>query len=119
MTTDSHGRGGRPSQKTLQLCAQAADALAFALGDTTDPVLLDLTLVRVEPMPDQRHLLVVVDSPPRHGLVATLEALDRARGFLRTAVAASIHRSKAPRLSFTVEPRFDPDDGFDNDGGAM
>lgn len=104
MTPYSRGRGGRPSPKTLQLCAQAHDALSFALGDTTDPILMDLVLDHVEPMPDDRHLLVVVLDPCDHGTVAALAALDRASGYLRAAVAEIATRRRAPLLSFTVVP---------------
>lgn len=104
MTPFPNGRGGRPSQKALQLCAQVHDALSYALGETNDPVLLDLALDRVEPMPDERHLLVVLQDPCGHGLLAALAAVDRAHGFLRTAVAELVHRRKVPQLSFTIEP---------------
>ena len=100
----SEDRGGRSYQKTRQLCAQVHDALSFALGDTTDPVLLDLVLDRVEPMPDDRHVLVVVHDLGGHGVVAVLEALDRARGFLRAAVGDALTRRRVPQLSFTIEP---------------
>jgi len=80
------------------------DALSFALGDTTDPILLDLVLDRVEPMPDDRHLLVVMQDPCGRGLLAALAALDRAQGFLRAAVAEHVTRKRVPQLSFTVQP---------------
>ena len=99
----SLGPGGRSSQKALQLCAQVHDALAYALGETSDPVLLDLQVAFVEPMSGSQLLVGVIDSHG-HGLVAALAALDRARGYLRTAVAEQIHRGKAPQLSFTLVP---------------
>jgi ribosome-binding factor A len=99
-----HGRGGRPSSKTLQLCAQVHDALSFPFAGADDPVLQDLVLDRVEPMPDERHVLIVVQDPCGHGLVATLAALDRARGFLRAAVAEAVQRRRVPQLSFSVLP---------------
>jgi len=104
MTPFQNGRGGRPPQKTLQLCAQVHDALSYAFGEATDPTLQDLVLDRVEPMPDDRHLLVVMQDPCGHGLLAALTALDRAHGFLRAAVAELVTRRKVPQLSFTVEP---------------
>lgn len=103
-----NGRGGRPSPKTLQLCAQVHDALSYALAGASDPVLQDLVLDSVEPMQGDRHVLVAVLDPCGHGLVATLAALDRARGYLREAVAESIRRRAVPQLSFTVVP---PDGG--------
>ena len=99
-----HDRGGRSYQKARQLCAQVHDALSYALGDSSDPILMDLELDHVEPMDDDRHVLVVVADPCGHGLVAALAALDRARGFLRDAVAETVNRRRVPQLSFTVLP---------------
>lgn len=100
----SSDRGGRSASKTLQLCAQVHDALSYALGESSDPVLMDLELDRVEPMQGDKHVLVVVTDPCGHGLVAALAALDRARGFLRDAVAGTVQRRRVPQLSFTVLP---------------
>lgn len=99
----SQDRGGRSSQKTLQLCAQVRDALSYALGESSDPVLLDLSVEFVESMSGS-HLLVGLVDCHGHGLVTALDALDRARGFLRASVAEQVHRSKAPQLSFTLVP---------------
>lgn len=96
-------RGGRSSQKSLQLCSQVHEALAYALGETSDPVLLDLHVEFVKPM-SSGHLLVGIFDSHGHGLVAALAALDRARGYLRTSVAEQVNRSKAPQLSFTLVP---------------
>jgi ribosome-binding factor A len=97
-------RGGRSFTKTRQLCAQVHDALSYALGESSDPVLMDLVLDRVEPMQGDQHVLVVMQDPCGHGLVASLAALDRARGFLREAVAETVARRRVPQLSFTVQP---------------
>jgi len=97
-------RGGRSHQKTLQLCAQVKDALSFALGETIDPVLLDLRVEFVEAIGGDRQLLVGVVDQHGHGLVKALDALDNARGYLRSYVAEVIHRGKAPQLSFTLVP---------------
>ena len=100
----SDDRGGRSTAKTRQLCAQVYDALSYALGDSSDPVLMDLVLDSVEPVQGDRHVLVVMQDPCGHGLVASLDALDRARGFLREAVAAALTRRRVPQLAFTVTP---------------
>ncbi|MFN6147361.1 MAG: hypothetical protein ACK5AL_13450 [Planctomycetota bacterium] len=97
-------RGGRSIAKTRQLCAQVHDALSYAMGESSDPVLMDLVLDRVEPMQGDKHVLVVMLDPCGHGLAASLGALDRARGFLRDAVAATLTRRRVPQLSFTVTP---------------
>lgn len=80
------------------------DTLSLALGDTSDPLLLDLRVEFVKAIGGDRHLLVGFADPYRHGVVAALAALDRAQGFLRSVVAEEIHRAKAPQLSFTVVP---------------
>jgi len=100
----SDDRGGRSTSKTRQLCAQVHDALSFALGDSLDPILTDLVLESVEPLEGNRHVLVAFSDPCGHGLAASLTALDRARGWLRDAVAAAITRRRVPALSFTVLP---------------
>lgn len=97
-------RGGRSRSKTLQLCAQVHDALAYALGSVSDPVLSDLDVAFVEPLDGARHLLVGFIDPHGHGLPAALAALDRARGHLRACVAEVVTRKKAPQLSFTLVP---------------
>jgi len=67
-------------------------------------VLLDLVLAGVTPMPDEGHLLVAFRDPCGHGVEAGIAALDRARGFLRSAVATAIARRRVPQLSFTLVP---------------
>ncbi len=104
MNPHSQGRAPRPDPKTLQLCTQVAEALTYALGDSKDPLLWDLVVDQVRPMPDASHLLVVLQDPCAHGVAAALAALDRAQGFLRRAVAASISRRRVPQLSFTLVP---------------
>lgn len=78
--------------------------MSCTLAGASDPILQDLVLDRVEPMQGDRHVLVVVQDPCGHGLVATLAALDGARGFLREALAASVQRRRVPQLSFSVLP---------------
>lgn len=82
--------------------------MALALGETNDPVLMDLGLDHVEPMPDDTHVLVAFTDPCGHGVVAALAALDRGRGFLRAAVAAAVARRRVPQLSFTLVPEGRP-----------
>lgn len=67
-------------------------------------MLLDLVLETVEPMPDDSHLLVAFSDPSGHGVVAAIQALDQARGFLRSAVAEVVQRARVPQLSFTLVP---------------
>ena len=110
MNPHSRGRDPRPQSKTLRLCAQVERALAFALGDSNDPVLQDLALDAVEPLGGDGHLLVRVVDAHGHG-AAALVALDRANGWLRSCVAAAISRRRAPQLSFTLAPSDGGGDG--------
>ena len=95
---------GRSRHRTLQLCAQVQEALAYALSECSSEVLQDLLVVAVEPAPDESHLLVVVQDTAAHGVALVLAELDDAKGHLRHAVAESIVRRRAPLLSFTVAP---------------
>src|SRR5262245_55458500 len=60
-----HGAdAGRAHHKSLQLCAQAAEALHAALaGECRDPVLQELTVVSVTPAAGSGRLVVVVALP--------------------------------------------------------
>lgn len=100
-------RGSKPSskrnRKTWQLCKQASVAIELALAALRDEELIELRLVRVEPAPDASRLLVVVCPAPSSSTTTeaeALEALQRARGPLRAEVAKTIHRKRAPTLTF-------------------
>ncbi len=97
----------RSNRKTLkrkahQLCGQVGEALSFALGLSPDEVLEALHVVSVDLAPDTRRLLVTVGSLPSEGLdpAEVIERLDHASGWLRSEVAMSINRKKAPLLVF-------------------
>jgi len=99
----SHGR--RPDRKTLQLCEQVRHTLEYVLsGECDDDVLRSLYVEKVEPIQGASHLLVTVcsldrDTPPAPSEV--IERLGLFAGKLRSEVAASISRRKAPELHFT------------------
>jgi len=92
---------GKRRRKTLQLCAQVAQALRLALSGMDDERLHVLDLVRVEPAPDASRLRVLVRSHdpqvPRSEVQARLEA---AHASLRSVVAQAIHRKRVPELEF-------------------
>lgn len=93
-------RGRRPGgRKALQLCEQVRHALSVALAGLGDEVLQSLTVLGVEPAPHSGRLRVTVTGPDR-GLAE--RRLAAAAGRLRTEVAASINRRKAPELVFAV-----------------
>lgn len=92
------------NRKALQLCAQIAHTLNFALGwGSGDEVLRELTVASVVPAPNTAHLLVTV-AASSNDLDAALiqERLQHASGRLRSEIAHAIHRKRVPLLSFQV-----------------
>jgi ribosome-binding factor A len=94
-------------RKTHQLCKQVRQALDLALAETTEPALCGLGVARVSPAPDAGRLLTILTpypdrAPPSEAAVTA--ALARARGRLRTEVAAAINRKKVPALDFRYLP---------------
>lgn len=101
-------RGGdAPSRKTLQLCRQVADTLNYVLsGDCGDELLQNLQVASVVPAPNASQLLVTVYPVAASG--AAFDATEvqgrllSIAGRLRSEVASSITRKKAPNLLFQV-----------------
>jgi ribosome-binding factor A len=93
-----------PNRKALQLCGQVADTLALVLGECGDDMLRDLLVVSVRPAPTSARLLVTVARAAGAAADAAQIAgrLERARGKLRSEVAAAVHRRKTPDLAFRV-----------------
>ena len=93
-------------QKTLRLCGQIARSIELCLGTATDTLLVQLVVDTVEPAPDASRLRVVMTCDPRAGIDPdeALARLRRASGWLRSEVAASIHRKKTPVLMFGWRP---------------
>src|SRR4051812_24793608 len=102
-------RKGAAQRKALQLCSQVAQTLHGALqGECGDDCLRDLLVEAVEPFPNAGRLLVTVSLSPAAAavpLAEILEHLERARGLLRSEVAAAVCRRKVPELVFRVRPR--------------
>jgi ribosome-binding factor A len=95
-----------PKRKALQLCAQVARTLAVVLsGESGDDVLRDFVVESVVPAPSSARLQVTVtvgDSADAETLRSVAERLEYARGPLRTEVAATIRRRRAPDLLFRL-----------------
>jgi ribosome-binding factor A len=92
-------------RKARQLCDQVANALRGILADSADDAIRSLAVVQVEPAPNTGRLLVTV------AVVAPADVMDpstvrtrlqHANGWLRTEVAAAIHRRHAPELAWFV-----------------
>lgn len=96
----------KQNHKAKQLCRQAAETLELVLsGETRDPRLRCLRVVSVQPAPDASRLLVTVTadcSGEEFDRGETEARLQASAGRLRTAVAASITRRKAPMLAFVL-----------------
>ena len=97
-------------RKTQQLCEQVSQTLQQVLGEAADTRLQALQVVEVAPAPDAAQLLVLL--APMAGcdfdLMETEAALGRAASWLRSEVAAAIHRKRAPSLVFRVLPAAGP-----------
>lgn len=95
------------NRKALQLCSQVADTLNYVLsGDCDDELLQNLQVASVVPAPNASQLLVTVY--PVVAMGANFDAVEVRRrlleaiGRLRSEVARSITRKKAPNLLFQV-----------------
>ena len=114
----SQGRRPRKQKhKATQLCRQAAETLSQVLaGESGDPRLVCLRVVGVEPAPDASRLLVTLKADctaDEFDRAETEQQLHASAGRLRTAVAESITRRKAPTLAFVVigpEPQEAPNE---------
>jgi ribosome-binding factor A len=91
---------------TMQMCGEVRRTLDLVLtGECDDDVLRGLYVQSVVPAPDAAHLLVTVspldpgDATPAHTI---LEHLRIFTGKLRTSVAESINRRRAPDLMFNI-----------------
>lgn len=99
--------GDRAARKTLQLCSQVADTLNYVLsGECDDELLQNLQVASVVPAPDASQLLVTVypvvaTESTFNGADVRRRLLDAA-GRLRSEVASSITRKKAPKLMFQL-----------------
>ena len=108
--TDDDGRkrfNPREDRKTLQLCRQVHRALILGLaGECADDVLPDVYVVSVEPMGGAAQLLVRVAVPSgnAHASSQVLGRLNERASTLRTIVAQSICRKRAPGLTFICVP---------------
>ncbi len=91
------------ARKTGMLCRQIQRALDLTLAASDNPMLSTLRVAAVCPAPDISRLVVELVNDARQVDPATVRPhLKRAEGWLRTSVAASIHRRKVPSLSYML-----------------
>jgi ribosome-binding factor A len=99
------GGPSRTDTKTIQLCRQVEEAIAYALVCSTSPILRDLYVMGVEPARGAALLRVLVTMEgDAHDYQQTVEALARAKGYFRAEVARAIHRKRVPSLEFALVP---------------
>jgi len=100
------GRDERPDYKTLALCKQAQRSISLTLmGECGDEVLQSLVVGEVVPAPNAGRLLVTVMLRADVATLAdVLQRLDAVQGLLRTRLAESISRKRAPEITFAVMP---------------
>jgi ribosome-binding factor A len=97
-------RKKRQDHKTAQLCRQVHRTLIVAMSALPEEALLELSVLDVRPAPDASTLAVVLQkrSDTLFSSAQVYEALERMRGRLRTLVTQSIHRKRAPELTFVL-----------------
>lgn len=90
-------------RKAAQLCEQVRQALDFIIPDSLQDMELDALVVSVQPAPNTGHLLVLLTGvDPNQDDLELQEAISERAGSIRTSVAASIQRRKAPTLTYRV-----------------
>ena len=99
---DNNRSGNRQAQrKAQQFCRQVQRALNLALADASvGEIGCDLFVDEVSPGPDCGHLLVHIVVQDGYSIADALNALRRDASRLRSEVAMSIARKRAPELAF-------------------
>ena len=106
-------------QRQLRVGEELRHALArvFARGGIRDPALagVNLTVTEVRVSPDLKSATAFVVpfgslDPGDAELARTVEALNRAAGFLRGVLAGEVELRHAPRLEFQADRTFDQAD---------
>lgn len=103
----SSRKSKKEHRKTLQLRRQAEVAIQLVLDELGDDGLQGLAVTRVETDTNAGRLIVLLRPTSAESTtheVEALEALARASGVLRSAVAFAIHRKRAPILTFRLVP---------------
>ena len=107
----THGASSRKKkkehQKNSQLCKQAEVAVQLALNGLGDERVEGLAVVAVEADLNATRLIILLGAAREGSSIneaEACEALATATGLLRAAVAAAIHRKRAPSLTFRFLP---------------
>lgn len=110
----SKGEIKTPSQRQLRVGEELRHALAQLLerGEVHDPGLAgtSVTVTEVRISPDLRNATAFIMPLGGAGDAAAVEALMRARGFLRCRLAEMVRLKVMPALSFRLDASFDEAD---------
>lgn len=101
---DEHDSSKATDRKTMQWCKQVRRALDSAFfAECGDPALAGLRIAHVEPAPDAGRLRAWLeyDGPPQQA-AAILLRVERAKGLLRSVIAARCNRKRVPELIFAL-----------------
>ena len=108
---DPRASANAPSQRQLRVGEVIRHALAeiFSRGDLQDPVLRDahITVSEVKVSPDMRHATVFVTKLGGGDMKEIMQALPRARGYLRSQAARALTTRNTPDLHFVEDKSFD------------
>lgn len=100
-----------PTQRQLRVGEELRHALARVLerGHIHDPNLAgqSITVTEVRSSPDLKNATAFVMPLGGVEVDSTVEALNRAAGFLRREVAARVHIKYLPKIVFKADPSFD------------
>lgn len=94
-------------RKSAQLCKQVQQTLEYLLGDILCDIDAIVNVADVQPAPFTSHLLVILQvsgATTRESLFNVEKVVQRKASYLREEIAHTIHRKKAPTLSFHVIP---------------
>lgn len=90
-------------RKAAQLCQQVRQALDFIVPESLQDTELDALVVSVQPAPTTGNLLVLLTGvDPNQDDLELHQAIVERAGAIRTSVAESIQRRKAPTLTYRV-----------------
>lgn len=104
-------RGKPPTQRQRRVSEEIRQALAwiFERGDLRDPVLarMSVTVTEVRTSPDLRNATAFVTPLGGGDAGPLLDALRRAKPFLRHELAAKVDLKYVPNLTFEADTSFD------------
>lgn len=110
MTRSKRGGARAPSQRQLRMGELLRHILAETLARSTfrDPVLANahITVTEVRPSPDLKNATVFVTPLGGEDMSTVVDALQKARAYLRGQVAKSLETKVVPDLSFKADVSF-------------